>query len=95
MLRSHASIVFETPRRHFPSEFLWWAVAFSAAMTLAELWMRDYLDAAFQAALTLLVVVQVRTEGRPVGWLRVTQWSLVGLMALLFVLRVMRWTSIS
>ena len=79
--------------RHFPSDFVWWAVAFATAMALLELWMRDYGDAAFQAALTLLLVVQATTEGRPVGWWRVTQWSLVTVMGALFVLRVMRWTS--
>jgi hypothetical protein len=84
--------MFEKPPRHFPSEFLWWVVVFTTAVTLVEVWMRDYQDAAFHATLTLLLVVHVRTEGRPAGWLRVTQWSLVALMPVLFVLRVMRWT---
>jgi hypothetical protein len=67
--------MFEKPEdRHFPTEFLRWVVAFPAAMTVAELWMRDYLDAAFQAALTLSLVVLIVTEGRPAGWLRVTRW---------------------
>ena len=85
----------EQPDKHFPSGFLRWVVAFAAAMTLMELWMRDYVDAAFQAALTLLPVVQVISEGRPFGWLRVTQWSLVALMGALFIVRVVQWTGMA
>ena len=52
----------------------------------------DYGDAAFQAALALLLVVQAMTQGRPVGWFRAAQWTLVILMAVLLVVRVLRWT---
>jgi hypothetical protein len=80
------------PDRHPPTGFLWWLVAFATAMALIELWTGDYGGAAFQATLVLLLVVQVMTEGRPVGWFRVAQWSLLILMASLLVVRVMRWT---
>jgi hypothetical protein len=85
-------IMFKEPDRHFPTGFLWWVVAFATAMALIELWTGDYGDAAFQAALALLLVVQAMTQGRPVGWFRAVQWSLVVLMASLLVVRVMRWT---
>jgi hypothetical protein len=32
------------------------------------------------------------TQGRPVGWFRAAQWTLVILMAVLLVVRVLRWT---
>jgi hypothetical protein len=85
--------MFTEPDRRFPPGFLWWVVAFAAAMALIELWTGDYGDAAFQATLVLLLVVQGMTQGRPVGWFRVAQWSLVILMAVLLILRVMRWAS--
>ena len=84
--------MFREPERHFPTGFLWWVVAFATAMALIELWTGDYGNAAIQAALALLLVVQAMTQGRPVGWVRVAQWSLVILMASLLVVRVMRWT---
>ena len=86
------SIMFDQPERRFPSPFLWWVVAFATPVALIELWMGDYTDAASQAALALLLAIQAVTQGRPVGWFRATQWSLVILMALLLVVRVMRWT---
>ena len=78
--------------KHFPSGFLWWVVAFAAAMALIDLWMGDYGRAGFQAALALLLVVQAITQGQPVGWFRVAQWLLIVLMMSLLVVRVMRWT---
>ena len=84
--------MFTNPDRHFPTGFLWWVVAFSTAMALIGLWTGDYGDAAFQVTLVLLLVVQAMTQGRPVGWLRAAQWSLVVLMGTLLVVRVMRWT---
>jgi hypothetical protein len=85
-------IVLTEADRYFPTGLLWWVVAFATAMALIDLWMGDYGDAAFQATLALLLVVQAMTQGRPVGWVRVAQWSLVILMASLLVVRVMRWT---
>jgi len=40
----------------------------------------------------LLLVIHATTQGRPVGWLRATQWSFVVLMGALLVVRVRRWT---
>jgi len=42
--------------------------------------------------MALLLVVQAMTQGRPVGWFRAAQWTLVILMAVLLVVRVLRWT---
>ena len=84
--------MFNEPHRHFPTGLLWWVVAFATAMALTELWTGDYGDAAFQAALALLLVVQAMTQGRPVGWFRAAHWSPVILMASLLVARVRRWT---
>lgn len=84
--------MFTEPDRRFLTGFLWWVVSFATAMALIELWTGDYGDAAFQAALALLLMVQAMTQGRPVGGLRAAQWSLVILMASLLVVRVMPWT---
>jgi hypothetical protein len=85
--------MFKEPE-HLPSAITWWwIVAFATVMTLMDLWMRDYESVGFHATLTLLVAVQAATEGRPVGWLRVAQWSLAALMAALLVLRMTRWAS--
>ena len=84
--------MFKEPDRHFPTGLLWWIVAFATAMAIIAVWTGDYGQAAFQATLALLLVVQAMTQGRPVGWFRVAQWLLVILMALLLVARVMRWT---
>ena len=84
--------MFTEPDRHLPTGLLWWVVAFATAMGLIELWTGDYGDAAFQVTLALLLVVQAMTQGRPVGWFRAAQWSLVILMGTLLVIRVMGWT---
>jgi hypothetical protein len=85
--------MFEEPK-HLPSAITWWwIVAFATVSTLVDLWMRDYESAGFHATLTLLLAVQAATGGRPVGWLRVAQWSLAILMAGLLILRVTRWVS--
>jgi hypothetical protein len=86
------SIMFTEPDRHFPTGLLWWVVAFAMAVAVIELSTGDYGDAAFQATVALLLVIQAMTQGRPVGWFRAAQWSLVMLMASLLVVRVMRWT---
>jgi hypothetical protein len=58
--------MFTEPDRHFPTGFLWWVVAFATAMALIELWTGGYGEAAFQAALALLLVVQAMSQSRPV-----------------------------
>jgi hypothetical protein len=80
-----------TKSGHSPTGFLRWIGSFAAAMALIELWTGDYSDAAFQAALALLLFVEA-SERAPAGWLRIAQLSLIVLMASLLALRVMRWT---
>ena len=56
---------------------MWWIVAFATAMVMIELWARDSGDVAFHAALALFLAVPAMTQGRPLGWLRAAQWTLI------------------
>jgi hypothetical protein len=66
--------MFKEPERHFPTGFWWWVVAFATAMALSNCG-RVTTGTQPSKQHSLLLVVQAMTQGRPVGWFRVAQWS--------------------